>query len=162
MIIGVDPGLSGAVATLILHAKYLSISDMPTFELTRNGKKKREIDCSHLAGIFEGDCVPDVWLEQVGAMPGQGTSSMFAFGQTVGIIKGIVATLQYPLHLVTPQVWKKALKVPADKDGARLVASRLMPWAADEWLLKKHDGRAEAALIAYYGSMHVYPVNTHR
>ena len=150
--IGIDPGLSGAVA-FIFEDGSLRVHDMPTFSLKRNGKTKREIDAVQLATLLHQGANDDVvvWLEQVGSMPGQGVSSVFAFGQAFGISKGIVAALGYPLNLVTPQVWKKALRVPAAKDGARARASQIMPRAASNWPLVKHDGRAEAALIAYYG-----------
>jgi crossover junction endodeoxyribonuclease RuvC len=150
--IGIDPGLGGAIA-VILPDGSMRVHDMPTFMLERNGKKKREIDCVKLAAIIRDvdDCSAVVWLEQVGSMPGQGVSSVFAFGQAFGIVKGIVAALGQPLELVTPQVWKKALRVPKDKDGARARASQIMPGMASNWPLAKHDGRAEAALIAYYG-----------
>ena len=154
-ILGIDPGLSGALAA---HAgTHLIVRDMPTFALTRGGKNKREIDCVQLVAIVRELNAREAWLEQVSSMPGQGVSSVFAFGQAFGIIKGILAALNVPLHLVTPRVWKKALNVPAAKDGARARASQLMPWAAEYWPLVKHDGRAEAALIALYGVSQYQP-----
>lgn len=150
VVCGIDPGLSGAIA--IIYPDRGLFVDMPTFELTRNGKKKREIDCAGLANLLrQHPTITTVWLEQVGAMPGQGVSSMFAFGQAFGIVKGVVAALQYPLELITPRVWKAALKVPSEKDGARARASQLMPYWSNSWSRVKDDGRAEAALIAYYG-----------
>lgn len=150
VICGIDPGISGAIA--IIYPDQGLFVDMPTFELKRNGKKKREIDCASLANLLrQHSAITTVWLEQVGAMPGQGVSSMFAFGQAFGIVKGVVAALRYPLELVTPRVWKAALKVPSEKDSARARASQLMPHWSDWWPRVKDDGRAEAALIAYYG-----------
>lgn len=149
-IIGIDPGLSGAIA--YLTPDDLQIWDMPTLDLVRGGKKKREIDEIALADILE-DLHGKVFLEKVGAMPGQGVSSMFSFGQSYGVIRGIIAAYQMQRELVPPATWKAKLKVRKGKDAARLRASELMPKYSGLWPLKKHDGRAEAALIAYYGSM---------
>lgn len=150
IILGIDPGLSGAVAGFD-DGRLLWVYDIPIFTLERGGKNKREVDIQQLADEIILEDADHAWLEQVGAMPGQGVTSMFAFGQTFGIIKGILAAKQIPMTLVTPQKWKGALKVPKDKDGARARASQLMPGDAASWRLKKHDGRAEAALIGYYG-----------
>ncbi len=150
---GIDPGLSGAIAFYEQGYVY-NIWDIPTFDLVRNGKKKREIDEISLARLLDRVDIDHVWLEQVSSMPKQGVSSVFSFGQTFGIIKGIIAAFKLPMTLITPAVWKKALKVPASKDGARARASQLIPGGATYWPLVKHDGRAEAALIAYYGATH--------
>lgn len=159
VIIGIDPGLSGAFAFYQPRGNLLEIEDAPVFALPRGGKTKREIDVQSLIAIFRRRCIdprlmPGVhaWLEQVGSMPDQGVASMFAFGQVFGIIKGVLAALAIPVTLVPPVRWKRALGVPAAKDGARARASQLLPAHAGLWPLVKHDGRAEAALIAYYGS----------
>lgn len=159
MTIGVDPGLSGAIAFYQPFGDLLEIEDIPVFALVRAGKTKRDMDVQSLVTIFRRRRIDPrlmpgvhVWLEQVGAMPGQGVSSMFAFGQVFGIIKGVLAALSIPMTLVPPVRWKKAIGVPAAKDGARARASQLLPGHANLWPLVKHDGRAEAALIAYYGS----------
>jgi crossover junction endodeoxyribonuclease RuvC len=149
IILGIDPGLKGAMA--LYDGTNFVISDIPTFTLARNGKNKREVDIAGLAHILKGQPVDHAWLEQIHAMPGQGVSSMFAFGQVFGIIKGILGAYDIPITTVPPQVWKAALKVPAAKDGARARASQLLPMHANQWPLVKHDGRAEAALIALYG-----------
>jgi crossover junction endodeoxyribonuclease RuvC len=150
MILGIDPGLSGALA--FMDDNKLSVFDIPTFEITRNGKKKRQIDLQILLGILEerNFDLEHAYLENVGAMPGQGVSSMFQMGRGYGQIEMGLAAAGIPVTYITPQVWKKALAVPKDKDGARQRASQLMPQHADNWPLKKHDGRAEAALIALY------------
>ena len=157
MIIGIDPGLSGAIAILPAGGK-LEIHDMPIKAIERGGKNKREIDCAALVSILRplvsGPVIGGpMWavLERVGAMPGQGVTSMFSFGRSVGMIEGILAALAIPVSYVAPVKWKRAMQVPAGKDGARLRASQMMPAYAAEWRLKKHDGRAEAALIALYG-----------
>ena len=150
IIAGVDPGLSGAVARLTDLGEIISIWDMPTHLLKRGAKSKREIDAAGLTELM-GAPIGHAFVEQVGAMPGQGVSGVFAFGKAYGIVIGILAARGIPMTFVPPRRWKAALGVPAAKDGARARASQLMPAAASHWPLVKHDGRAEASLIAYYG-----------
>lgn len=152
MIIGIDPGLRGGIAYYRPGAKdELTIVDMPTHELVRGGKMKFEVDPHALHKLLMPYRLASVYLEQVGAMPGQGVSSVFAFGKTYGIIIGVLAANGLPYTFVSPVTWKKKLQVPAAKDGSRARASQLMPAHADKWKLAKHDGRSEAALIALYG-----------
>ncbi len=151
MILGIDPGLSGALAFM---DNELLIYDIPTFEIARNGKNKRQIDLQKLMAVLNYKLhwpIEKAYLESVNAMPGQGVSSMFQMGRGYGQIEMALAACNIPVTYITPQVWKKALQVPKDKDGARQRASQLMPQWAHNWDLKKHDGRAEAALIALYG-----------
>jgi crossover junction endodeoxyribonuclease RuvC len=146
-IIGIDPGARGAVA-VITRGKVVDIADMPITEV----KGKARVDASRLSqllAVMNGD---HAFLERVGAMPGQGVSSMFAFGQALGIVQGVLGALCIPLTWTPPVQWKAALRVPAAKDGARRRASELLPAAAHYWPRVKDDGRAEAALIALYGS----------
>jgi len=152
IIAGIDVGLSGAVALLDAETGgVIDIWDMPTLALIRGGRNKRELDPHSIAAALGRDRIGHAFVEQVGAMPGQGVSSVFSFGKTYGITIGVLATLGIPYSFAVPQVWKKALGVPAAKDGARARATQLLPSAAHYWPLVKHDGRAEAALIAYYG-----------
>jgi crossover junction endodeoxyribonuclease RuvC len=117
----------------------------------RGGKTKRELDAHALARLI-GDRRPGhAFVELVGAMPGQGVSSVFAFGKSFGVVIGVPAALGVPFTLISPQVWKGALGVSAGKDGARACASQLMPAAAHHWTLVRDDGRAESALIGMYG-----------
>lgn len=149
MIVGIDPGLSGALAWY--DGETLTVEDMPTLSLTRGGKAKRAVDGSRLAALLRPR-VDHVVIERVAAMPKQGVSSVFSFGQTYGLILGVVAALQIPHTTVPPATWKRALGVPKAKDGARARATELLPEWADRWARAKDDGRAEAALIALYGS----------
>lgn len=151
-IIGVDPGLSGAVAIYDTETGAAETHPMPVHQLARGGKNKREIDLHGLAALIVGNRIGHAFVEQVGAMPGQGTASMFAFGKAYGVVLGVLAAAGVPMTLVPPQRWKKALGVPAAKDGARARASQLLPDAAHQWVKSKDDGRAEAALIALYGA----------
>lgn len=149
IVVGIDPGLPGAICLLDTEGT-IGINDMPTHALMRGGKNKREIDAHRLAVLLSGR-IGHAFIEQVGAMPGQGVSGVFSLGKTFGIIIGVLATHGVPMTFVSPVKWKKALQVPASKDGARARASQLLPQAASQWPLVKHDGRAEAALIALYG-----------
>jgi crossover junction endodeoxyribonuclease RuvC len=91
-----------------------------------------------------------VVVEKVGAMPGQGVSSMFNFGRSAGIIEGVVAALRMPSTYVTPAAWTKAVGRAAGKDASRMRAMELFPTRADLFKRAKDDGRADAALIAYW------------
>jgi crossover junction endodeoxyribonuclease RuvC len=153
MIVGIDPGLSGALFFLDPgNPSNGEAVDIPTHTLTRGGKQKREVDIAGLIAVLAMRPLTHAFIEQVGAMPGQGVSGVFAFGKCYGVVLGVIAARSIPLSLVPPVRWKRALGVPRAKDGARARASQLLPEAASQWPLKKHDGRAEAALIALYGA----------
>lgn len=157
IVCGIDPGFDGAI-TFLDSDGWFQINDMPTLALVRGGKNKRELD-AHRVGRYLGEWkdVSHAFIEQVGAMPGQGVSSVFAFGKSYGIIIGALATLKIPYTFVPPRRWKTALGVPAAKDGARSRASQLLPQAASQWVRVKDDGRAESALIALYGLRSLNP-----
>lgn len=163
MIIGIDPGNTGAVAFIGHGLEYHDVFDMP---LMANGKKqqinphelKRLLELRMLNALIEdsGDIIPGgerfhCYIEKVSAMPGQGVASMFNFGMGYGIIQGVVSALGIPYELVTPQSWKKrAGLIGKEKDNARTMAQQLYP---DAPLGRKKDiGRADALLIARYGS----------
>lgn len=148
-ILGIDPGLSGALCFMGKEESF--VTDMPVFEVMRNKKKKREINLQAVVGLISQHNISHCYFEKVGAMPGQGVTSMFAMGRGVGNLEGILAAFSVPVTYVTPQKWKKSLGVTGNKDESRKRASELMPDMAEYWPLKKHDGRAESALIAYYG-----------
>jgi crossover junction endodeoxyribonuclease RuvC len=90
-------------------------------------------------------------VERVAARPGQGVASMFGFGVSYGLLRGVLTAKLIPVTLVTPQEWKRGTRTPAAKDAARARASEVFPGYADFWARKKDDGRAEAALIAHFG-----------
>lgn len=148
-ICGIDPGVNGGIA-FYGPGGSLFVRGMPALKV--NGKS--QIDVAAVVDILEEHECGHVVLEAVAARPGQGVSSMFNFGRTYGRLEGIIYTMRLPHTLVTPQAWKKALQVPADKDAARARASQLLPAHSSKWPLVKHDGLAESALLAYYG-MHV-------
>jgi len=149
--IGIDPGLSGAIALFDPNGE-IRVLDMPTFEITVNGKKKRQIDMHQLASIAKdfGGVADAAIIEQVSAMPKQGVTSMFNFGFAAGAAHMAIVACGIPLSTVTSMKWKKALGLSRDKDASRRLASRKFPKHAHLWPLVKHDGRAEAVLLAYY------------
>ena len=153
-ILGVDPGFGGALAFLHSFGK-LEVHDMPVVEIERNGKRKRTIDAAAVAAMIRAHRPTHAVVERVGAMPGQGVASTFAFGRGVGQIEGVITALAVPMDYVAPRVWQAALRVPKGKDGSRLRASELLPAYAGEWRRKRDDGRAEAALIALYALLHL-------
>ncbi len=152
-IIGVDPGASGAIAIIESTGKLVHVFDMPSVEIVSGGKAKRRISPEMLAAELRlyADQGAVAYLEQVGAMPGQGVSSMFAFGQAFGIVLGVMAGLAIPCQTVTPAKWKKDLKLNGGKDAARAKAAQIWPGQAGEFKRVKDDGKAEAALIAAWG-----------
>lgn len=153
--VGIDPGLSGALAFLGMAEdgtiRTLQVRDMPIFTITNNKHKRREIDTQSLAQAIRLWAPHLVVVERVHSMPGQGVASSFTFGQGYGEIRGVTAALALPVEFVGPRVWKKALGVTSDKDTSRRAASMLFPRHAAYWSRKKDDGRAEAALLAWYG-----------
>jgi crossover junction endodeoxyribonuclease RuvC len=153
LVAGIDPGLAGALFFLNPHSPTTGEAvDMPVHLLVRGGRKKYELDIAALVAIFSAHRIEHAFLEAVNAMPGQGVSSVFAFGKTYGVILGVLTSRAVPMTLVSPVVWKRALQVPKAKDGARARASQLLPEAASQWALAKQHGRAEAALLALYGA----------
>ena len=152
--IGIDPGLSGAIA--IISTESLKIFDMPTMTVERNGKAKRQVSASELAEmlyLYSGrDC--HVYVEKVSAMAGQGVTSVFSFGRSFGMIEGILAAFKMPVTYVAPATWVKAVGRGQGKDASRARAMELFPSDQDQFKRVKDDGRADAALIAYWGSRH--------
>ena len=150
-VIGIDPGISGAISVFSRFPSTLhDVIDMPTLEVDSGKTRKRHISAAGLRDILV--CYPEahVVIEKVGAMPGQGVSSMFNFGRSAGIIEGVVAALRMPSTYVTPATWTKAVGRAAGKDASRMRAMELFPSKADLFKRAKDDGRADAALIAYW------------
>ena len=152
IIMGVDPGLSGALAFLDTDSGDLEILDMPTLKAGTGGKRIIDLDTLAREIDARSDYVRHAFVEAVSTRPGEGAVGAFSFGQGFGALSGIIVANFIPRTFVRPAVWKKALGVPAAKDAARDRASQLLPQHAAQWARVKDDGRAEAALIAYYGS----------
>jgi len=148
-VIGIDPGISGAISVFGAVTLF-DVIDMPTLEVDSGKTKKRHISAAGLRDILEGYPNHHVVIEKVGAMPGQGVTSMFNFGRSAGIIEGVVAALRMPHTYVTPATWTKAVGRAAGKDASRMRAMELFPSKADLFKRAKDDGRADAALIAYW------------
>ena len=150
-VIGIDPGISGAISVFSRFPNTMhDVFDMPTLEVDSGKTKKRHISASGLRDILVTFPTAHVVIEKVGAMPGQGVSSMFNFGRSAGIIEGVVAALRMPHTCVTPATWTKAVGRAAGKDASRMRAMELFPTRADLFKRAKDDGRADAALIAYW------------
>lgn len=151
--LGADPGLNGAIAVLDwANGQIVTMSDTPTFTL----KGKLKIDMRALCDLV--DNIAAIYapalavLEEVHAMPEQGVVSTFNFGFNAAALQMAVVAAGLPMRLVPASAWKRIMGVTADKDSSRLMASRLLPASAHLWARKKDDGRAEAALLAYYAS----------
>jgi crossover junction endodeoxyribonuclease RuvC len=149
MFIGIDPGQKGGIAGLDLANNILWAIEMP---VKKTPKGKIEYDIPRIAALLRASQPTHVYLEHVHSMPKQGVSSTFLFGTGFGILLGIIGTLDLSMSLIVPRTWKAKLAITADKETSRNKASELFPACESFWKLKKHDGLAEAALLAYYGS----------
>lgn len=151
-IIGCDPGAAGAIAVLDARSGDLvQVFDMPSVDVITGGKTKRRVSPEMLASDLRLYADATAIVELVGAMPGQGSVSMFAFGEAAGLVRGVLAGLSIPVERVTPAKWKRDMGINASKDGARAKAAQLWPAHAGEFKRVKDDGRAEAALLARWG-----------
>jgi len=148
--LGIDVGKTGAIA-LIRNDGMIDIQDCPVIKVG----KKYETDTVAMANLVKeltqgcGNlfCV----IEKVNAMPNQGVVSMFSFGTNYGLWLGILSALAIPHQLISPQRWKKEFGLSSDKEASIILAKKLYPSSAKLINLKKHDGRAEALLLADYG-----------
>lgn len=149
--IGIDPGLSGAIAVLATDGALVTLYDTPVLTLSTSRGTRQEYDVPGMAALLESHVGSGlhVLLEEAQAMPGQGTRSMFTTGYGFGIWIGVLSALQLPYTRVRPGVWKKAMGLGPDKEAARLRAIQLFLGA--DLRRKKDHGRAEALLLAAYG-----------
>lgn len=148
-IMGIDPGISGAIAFYFPDAPgRIAVDDVPV--------AGGEISAPHLASMVRRYSPTMAVIEKVSAMPGQGVVSMFNFGRSYGDVRGVIGALNIPLYYVTPGVWKKYFGLSSDKDLSRKLAIQRFPTVAEHFARKKDDGRAEAALIALYGAEVIY------
>ena len=152
MILAIDPGAKGALAFFRPDQGTLELIDTPTVEVKRGQKLKTEISPQMLAAIIRARNPSIAILEIVGAMPGQGVSSMFQFGRGVGMLEGILSALDVPVTYISPLGWQKAVNARSGKDGNRQRAAELFPAYAHMFARKKDDGRADAALMAWWAS----------
>ena len=153
LIFGIDPGISGAIA-IFKNNKFVEVLDMPT--MIDGKKNKRQVNGAQFAHIikeyssgYEGET--RVIVEQVNAMPGQGVTSMFNFGQSFGVIKGVCSALNISIYFVRPLKWKKYFDlVKTNKDASRTKAIEIYPHISDKISRKKDSNKADAILIASY------------
>ena len=153
-IFGIDPGIAGAIAILDGN-EIIDVMDLPT--MSEGKKNKKQLNSAHLSQYISGN-VKDinktvVVVEQVNAMPGQGVTSMFNFGQTFGSIKGISATLKLPIYFVRPSKWKKHFElINSSKDASRTKVIEMYPSFAEKLSKKKDVNKSDAILIARFFS----------
>ena len=154
LIIGIDPGISGAIC-FFENGKILNVIEMPT--MNEGKKNKRQVNGAQIYNeIFKRinknyDKDIRVVVEQVSAMPGQGVTSMFNFGQSFGIIKGICSAMQLSLYFVRPAKWKKYFNlINSEKDASRTRAIEIFPYFSAQLSKKKDSNKADAILIASF------------
>tara|TARA_B100001989_G_C24522637_1_gene456747 strand:+ start:984 stop:1475 length:492 start_codon:yes stop_codon:yes gene_type:complete len=151
-VIGIDPGLSGAIA-ILEDNKVVSIYDMPV--MAEGKKNKRQLNSAQLVNIIKNNIRSDdeiaVVVEQVNAMPGQGVTSMFNFGQTFGAIKGVCAALNLSIFFVRPSKWKKHFElINSSKDSSRTKVIEMYPSLSSQLSKKKDVNKSDAILIARF------------
>jgi crossover junction endodeoxyribonuclease RuvC len=151
-VIGIDPGLSGAIA-ILENNKVLGIFDMPV--MAEGKKNKRQLNSAQLVNIIKQNIDSNedvvVVVEQVNAMPGQGVTSMFNFGQTFGAIKGVCAALDLPIFFVRPSKWKKYFElINSSKDSSRTKVIEMYPSLSNQLSKKKDVNKSDAILIARF------------
>ena len=154
LIIGIDPGISGSIC-FFQDGKIIDVVEMPT--MTEGKKNKKQVNGSQIFNEISDRIRKldkkdiKVIIEQVSAMPGQGVTSMFNFGQSFGVIKGICAALSLPIYFVRPARWKKHFNlIKTNKDASRTKVIEVYPEISNKLHRKKDSNRADAILIALY------------
>ena len=154
IIIGIDPGISGSIC-FFENGKVIDIVEMPN--MAHGKKNKRQVNgaqiyneiSSRIKNFNKKDI--KVVIEQVSAMPGQGVTSMFNFGQSFGVIKGICSALSLPIYFVRPTKWKKHFNlIKTNKDASRTKVIQVYPEISGKLSRKKDSNKADAILIARY------------
>ena len=158
LIIGIDPGISGSIC-FFEDGKILEVIEMPV--MTEGKKNKKQVNGAQIYNEFlkrinVKDDKIRVVIEQVSAMPGQGVTSMFNFGQSYGILKGICSAMQLPMFFVRPAKWKKYFNlINSQKDASRTRAIEIFPYFSTQLSKKKDSNKADAILIAsFYHETH--------
>ena len=153
LIIGIDPGISGSIC-FFSNGKILEVIDMPT--MTDGKKNKKQVNGAQIYNeiikrLNNNKNDVRVIIEQVSAMPGQGVTSMFNFGQSFGILKGICSAMQIPVYFVRPAKWKKYFNlINSEKDASRTRAIEIFPYFSSRLSRKKDSNKADAILIASF------------
>ena len=154
LIIGIDPGISGSIC-FFEDGKILDVIEMPT--MTEGKKNKKQVNGSQIYNEIlkrinkATDQNIRVVVEHVSAMPGQGVTSMFNFGQSFGILKGICSAMQLPIYFVRPTKWKKYYNlINSEKDASRTRAIEIFPYFSSQLTKKKDGNKADAILISSF------------
>ena len=154
LIIGIDPGISGSIC-FFEDGKILDVIDMPT--MTEGKKNKKQVNGSQIYNEISKRIKKNekqnvrVIIEQVSAMPGQGVTSMFNFGQSFGILKGMCSAMQLSMYFVRPAKWKKYFNlINSEKDASRTRAIEIFPYFSSQLSKKKDSNKADAILISSY------------
>ena len=154
LIIGIDPGISGSIC-FFEDGKIIDVIDMPT--MIDGKKNKRQVNGAQIYNEISARVKKTekqnvrVIIEQVSAMPGQGVTSMFNFGQSFGTLKGICSAMQLPMYFVRPAKWKKYFNlINSEKDASRTRAIEIFPYFSSELSKKKDSNKADAILIANF------------
>ena len=154
LVIGIDPGISGSIC-FFENGKIIDVIEMPT--MTEGKKNKKQVNGSQVYNeIAKRVSVAEkrdirVVIEHVSAMPGQGVTSMFNFGQSFGILKGICSAMQLPMYFVRPTRWKKYFNlINSEKDASRTKAIEIFPYFSLNLSKKKDSNKADAILLASY------------
>ena len=154
LIIGIDPGVSGSIC-FFKDGKILDVIEMPT--MNEGKKNKKQVNGSQIyneiAKRVDKDSIFNtrVVIEHVTAMPGQGVTSMFNFGQSFGILKGICSAMQLPMYFVRPTKWKRYFNlINSEKDASRTRAIEIFPYFSSQLSKKKDSNKADAILIASF------------
>ena len=154
LIIGIDPGISGSIC-FFQDGKIIDVVEMPT--MTEGKKNKKQVNGSQIFNEISDRITKldkkdiRVIIEQVSAMPGQGVTSMFNFGQSFGILKGICSAMQLPMYFVRPAKWKKYFNlINSEKDASRTRAIEIFPYFSGQLSRKKDSNKADAILIASF------------
>ena len=154
LIIGIDPGISGAIC-FFKNGKIIDVIEMPS--MAEGKKNKKQVNGSQIFNEIslriKNSNKEDikVVIEQVSAMPGQGVTSMFNFGQSFGILKGICSAMHLSMYFVRPAKWKKYFNlIKSEKDASRTKAIEIFPYFSTNLSKKKDANKADAILIASY------------
>ena len=154
LIIGIDPGINGAIC-LFKDGKIVDVFEMPKMAVGK--KNKSQVNASQIFNeiqkAVEGEDKTKVIavIEQVSAMPGQGVTSMFNFGQSFGVLKGIFSAMQIPMDFISHVKWKKHYNlINTQKDSSRTKAIEFFPYISSQLSRKKDANKADAILIASF------------
>ena len=154
LIIGIDPGISGSIC-FFNEGRIIDVVEMPT--MIEGKKNKKQVNGAQIFNEISAKIKElekkdiKIVIEQVSAMPGQGVTSMFNFGQSYGILKGICSAMQLPMYFVRPAKWKKYFNlINSEKDASRTRAIEIFPYFSSQLSRKKDSNKADAILLASF------------